>query len=550
MDENIKPTDEIEELEKCENVETGNVPVPDNNTSDTDAPELLSVEKKNKKNHKFGMKKTIVLLVVAIVLVTTLIAGYMIFAPDSDNNDENVVVLYDYELSDVSEIKILNNVSHDDITIKSFMNGTTVEWNIEGQKYDDVNQGKVGYIAQFCKHLESKYVLEYDESKLGEYELNEPLATVNITYADGSSHTVRVGKTYGSSEGAYVTVDNDKHVYVVSVYAHNYFLFPLSTLLNLPSLSKTSLSSQTLYLIDKERNVTMLSYIPGPLSGTEAWYLIEPTISETNSDSIDALFEGIGNVALNSYYCEAAGDDLSVYGFDKPVFELQSYDDNKLLLDHFVIGGKTDESGDEYYCALLHEDDEFNTSPVYTVKADQITLLDFDAVDVSSPYLTALNIYWLRHGVFTIDGETYELTIDRVQKYDDTGKPLEATEDKEATKNTYYINGKQLDELQFKTFYSKVLFLSIEGLVPNDTPKGEKLFSYSLEVVIPVTDSKTGVSYDKEAVYEGAYYKISDTYAVFKNNESDSAVFTVRCRSIDSVKEAMQLLLEGRMPTA
>ena len=48
----------------------------------------------------------------------------------------------------------------------------------------------------------------------------------------------------------------------------------------------------------------------------------------------------------------------------------------------------------------------------------------------------------------------------------------------------------------------------------------------------------------------GAYYKISDTYAVFKNNESDNAVFTVRCRSIDSVVEALGLLLEGRMPTA
>ena len=120
----------------------------------------------------------------------------------------------------------------------------------------------------------------------------------------------------------------------------------------------------------------------------------------------------------------------------------------------------------------------------------------------------------------------------------------------ESTLNTYYLNGKKLDELQFKTFYSKVLFLSIEGVVPNDTEKGEELFSYSFEVEIPITDQQTGKSYIKQATYEGAYYKISDTYAVFKNNESDNAVFTVRCRSIDSVVEALGLLLEGRMPTA
>ncbi len=544
MDENVKPA---EDTAVINGKSTDTLPPEE---ASEDVTEMLSVEKKQTKKRKTSMKKTLLLMSVAILLIIAIIAGYMIFAPEKESDDENVVVLYDRELSEISQIRIRNNVSNDDILLTSFMNGTVQEWNIEGQKYDDVNQNKIGYIAQFCKHLESKYVLEYDESKLGEYELDEPQAIVDITYTDGSTHTVRVGKVYGSFEGAYVTVDDDKHVYAVTVYAHDYFLFPLSELLNLPSLSKTSLGAQTLYLIDSERTVTMLSYIPGPLSGTEAWYLMEPTISETKSESVDALFEGIGNFTLNSYYCEAAGDDLSVYGFNKPILEMQSYDDNKLLLDQLVIGCKTDETSNEYYCAILHEGDEFATSPVYTVKEDQLALLDCDAVDVANPYLTALNIYWLRHGVFTIDGETYELTIDRVQLYDDTGKPIEATSDKEATKNTYYINGKQLDELQFKTFYSKVLFLSIEGLVPNDTPKGDILFSYSLEVVIPITDSKTGVSYKKETVYEGAYYKISDTYAVFKNNESDSAVFTVRCRSIDSVKEAMKLLLEGRMPTA
>ena len=112
------------------------------------------------------------------------------------------------------------------------------------------------------------------------------------------------------------------------------------------------------------------------------------------------------------------------------------------------------------------------------------------------------------------------------------------------------MNGKQLDDMQFKMFYSKVLFLSVEGSVSPQTEKGEELFSYSLSVSIPITDASTGKSYVKDTVYTGVYYKISDTYAVFKSNESENAVFTVRCRSIENVAEALNLLMEGRMPVA
>ena len=513
--------------------------------------ELLSVEKKEKKIKHISMKRSLIIVSVAILLIAAMIAGYMIFGSSGEEENYNVKILYDYEDNQIQKIELTNHTYNEKIIFTPFMNGTVQDWNIEGQKYDDINQTKVKYLVQWCGHMETRYVLEYDAARLNEYGLENPSSTAKISYTDGSEHTVYIGNEYGNREGVYLLLDDVKEIYIVSPYVMDYMGYRMADLLNLPGLNNTSLSCQTLYLINSERMTIQLSYIPGPLSGTEAWYMLLPTISETDTEAIDALFEGIGNLQLNSYLSERVGDDITLYGFDQPLYELQSYDSDTKLLDHLVIGKKVENSEDLYYCALISDEEtDFSEAKVYTISAESFQPLTISAVDLANPYLLALNIYWLRSGVFRIGGQEYVLTIDRQLQYDDAGNVLMSEDGTESTLNTYYINGKKLDEMQFKTFYSKVLFLSIEGVVSNDTEKGEELFSYSLEVEIPITDQQTGKSYIKEATYEGAYYRISDTYAVFQNNESDNAVFTVRCRSIDSVAEALGLLLEGRMPTA
>jgi len=528
------------------------------NDDDALKEDMLSVEKNIKTIRHISMKKTIICAVAIVLAITLTIVAVMLFNKPSDEVDANVKVLYDYNSNtdsltkvNISTVTIQNNIYNDKIVLTSFMNGSTLEWNIEGQRYDDVNQSRVSNVVLYLSYLETKNIIPYDEDKLDEYGLLSPSAVVEATYSDGSSHTLKIGDVYGSEEGAYILLDEDEYIYIVNVYCHDYMLLPLSDLLNLPTLSKTLSSSQSIWLFDENREVTMLSYIPGPLSGAEAWYLLQPTISETNSDAVDELFTNLESVSLSGVYCSEAGEDLSVYGFDKPVSEIQSYDENQELTEQLVIGKKTDRDDDTYYCAILSNGEEFATSPVYLIKSDQIALTRANPINLANPYLVAVNVYWLRHGEFYIGGERYELTIERTTVYDDDGQPLLDEDGVVSTTNKYFLNGLELNDKQFKVFYSKILFLSIEGLVPDSTEKGDVIFSYSLDVVIPVTDATTGEDYEKEAVYEGTYYEIagSETYAVFKNNESDTAVFTVKLTSLDNVKKALDLLLAGKLPT-
>lgn len=512
--------------------------------------EMLSVDKTEKKIRHVSMKKTLILAGIAAVLIVAVLACYLLFGKKPETTDRNVKVLYEHQESEINKITIDNHLTSDRMVILPKQNGTTLEWCIEGQQYDDVDQNKIYYIGLFASTLKSMYVLPKDEKKFAEYGLDQPASEVFIEYEGGETASFKIGNIYGSDEGAYLLFDGADEIYIVNIFAYNYFTIPMADLMKLPSLTRTSTGAQVIYWFDKDRNLTQMAYIPGPLSGVEAYYLLEPTFCETDSESVDAFWEAIGNVALSAFYQAEAGEDLSVFGFDRPNYEMQSYTADEKLLDHFVVGKLVEGYTDTYYCALLGDGQEFATSPVYLVKESVLAPLRVNAADLANPYLVSLNIYWLRHGRFTIGGQDYEITVDRKLRYDDDGKVVVDEDGMEVTENTYYINGKQLDELQFKTFYSKMLFLTIEGITPLDTEKGEEIFTYSLEVVIPVTSEITGVSSRKEAVYEGTYYKINDNYAVFKNNESENAAFTVRIRSIDAIEEALNLLLEGRMPVA
>lgn len=511
--------------------------------------ELLSVEKKDKKIRHMGMKRSIIIVGVAILLIVALILGYVFFWNNEDEVESGIEILYDYERTDITKIAIQNNVEGDDIVLTSFMNGSTQAWNIEGQKYDDVNQNRVKSIAQFASHLESKYILDYEEASLNEYGLKDPSAIVEITYSDGTSQRVTVGDRYGNSEGAYVLVEGKEKIYIVSDYVRIYFTCKLSELLNLPSLSRTAASAQTLSIFDGSRNQTVLSYIPDPIYGTEAWFLIEPTDSETSAEAVDTLFSNLGGLALNSYYCEEAGNDLAKYGFNSPAYELQSYDMAGNLLDHFIVGNISKEDPDSRYCMLIGAEDKLETSPVYLIKENDLKTVYANPVTLANPYMLALNINWLRSGKIVIGDETFEITIDRQIRYDDQGNVLYNDDGSENTTNTYYINGKKLDETQFKYFYRTFLFLQIEGVVSKDTEKKDAVWEYELNVVIPVQNKETGKNEMREMSYTGTYYLVNDSFAVLESNQSENAVFTVRTSSINQVKEALSLLLEGRMPT-
>ena len=521
-----------------------------NEEEDALKDELLTVEKNVKKVKSIGMKKSIVIVSVALLLIVSLILGYVFWWNNDDSTDETEKkILYDYKTIGVAKISIQNNKANEKLVLTSFMNGTTEEWNIEGQKYDDVSQSSLKSIVNYSKYLETKFILPYSDYNLRQYGLESPNAVVEILGKDNTKITIDVGGVYGSNEGTYVRVHGIDEIYVVHDYYRGAFTTPRSQLMILPSLAKTSVSAQILSIIDQNRTPVTLAYIPDAIYGTEAWHLIQPTSSTTESTAVDTLFSNIDAFALTSFYAEKVGTDIEKYGFNKPYLEVQSFDIENKLLDHLIIGNVCEDVEDTRYCVILADGEELQNAKVYLVKNDQVSLLSANPANLATPYLLSLNINWLRKGTITVGDKVYNITIDRKLKYDDTGKVLYNDDGTENTTNTYYINGVKMDELQFKHFYSTMLFLQVEGVIDKDAPKGESIFKYDFDVVIPITDSATGTTTNKEIKYTGDYLTVSQGFAVHKTNQSENAVFTVRVSSIEQVITALNLLIEGRMPT-
>lgn len=507
--------------------------------------EILSVEKKQKKSVNISMKKAILLSSIAVVLIGAILAGVLIFGK-KEETEKKEVQLFEYSANDIEKVEIDNRKYKENIIITPVKGDNDLKWNIEGQQLSDVNQQQVGNVIMFARQMVAYYQFDKADNDLSQYGLGEPTSVVTVTYGNGKVNVIAVGDKYGASEGTYILLNDDDKVYVVSDYVRNYFNYRYSDMLSLPNLANTSAGCQSLYLFNGLEVVTHLAYIPGEFSGTEEWYVLSPTVSQTSSDAVDTLFQNISNLSLSTFV-ELECEDNTKYGLDKPRFELQSYNASGELLNQLVVGNLVDGTDDTYYCQLIDDDNkDIRTSAVYTIKADQLSLVNVDASAVANVYLASINVYWLRSGKFTVNGKDYTLKIDRKLKYDDDGNVI-VQDGIEQSDNTYYINDVLVDDMQFKTFFSKILFLKIEGIVPAETKKGDKLFGYSFETVVPVTDATTGKSYTVDKTYTGEYYQISDTYCVYKNNESENAVFTSRCRSVESVIEAFELMLQGAL---
>jgi len=220
--------------------------------------------------------------------------------------------------------------------------------------------------------------------------------------------------------------------------------------------------------------------------------------------------------------------------------------------------GKESDTAGVYYCVILNsEKAEISKQTLYLVSKDNLGMFTTGVIDIADPYLLSLNIAWLRSGTVTFNGKTHNLTIDRKLRYDDNGNVVNGDDGVPATTNTFNFDGQKLDTNQFKNFYSRILFLSVEGTTPLDTPKSDELFSYTFDVEIPITGTDGTVKVLK-LKYTGQYNKINENYAVFsykvlteegKEYITGAGVFTVRITALDKVENDYSRLINGTLPT-
>ena len=432
--------------------------------------------------------------------------------------------------------------SADDIKSLDFMvddTETTFEKKDDSWvKKDDtdfpVNQSTLDSAASSVTSVESDRVLE-DVDNLAEYGLDSPANIIKIVTksededGDDTTATLYVGDENSSTSQYYVRKDDDeKTVYLVDSSCVEPFtktLYDYAQMEDFPAISSTdtitkiSVDGDNSYELKKDADTSVWSV---NANGEE---------DKADSATVSSLVSSFGSMAYNSmadYKCE----DKSKYGLDKPYStitvdyqeEAETSDDNAETSDSETPdSAETTEMVDKQLTILVgNEADDSNryvmvndSNEVYTMSEETLSALtdktEEDFWDMTVSYVSVNSLASLK---VNYQGTDYKVNASRETSTDEDGNDTETV--------TYKLDGADLDETTFTTFYNKLINMAAQKrLTEKYDPDGDA----ELTVTFTEEDGDTlEVSYYS---YDTNYYAaVVDNKVYLVNKMNVKELFT------------------------
>ena len=409
--------------------------------------------------------------------------------------------------------------SADDIKSLDFMvddTETTFEKKDDSWvKKDDtdfpVNQSTLDSAASSVTSVESDRVLE-DVDDLAEYGLDSPANTIKIVTksededGDDTTTTLYVGDENSSTSQYYVRKDDEKTVYLVDSSCVEPFtktLYDYAQMEDFPAISSTdtitkiSVDGDNSYELKKDADTSVWSV---SANGEE---------DKADSATVSSLVSSFGSMAYNSmadYKCE----DKSKYGLDKPYStitvdyqeEAETSDDNAETSDSETPdSAETTEMVDKQLTILVgNEADDSNryvmvndSNEVYTMSEETLSALtdktEEDFWDMTVSYVSVNSLASLK---VNYQGTDYKVNASRETSTDEDGNDTETV--------TYKLDGADLDETTFTTFYNKLINMAAQKRLT--------------EIYDPDGDAERTVTFTEEDgdTLEVSYYSYDTNY--------------------------------------
>ncbi|CDD78317.1 putative uncharacterized protein [Ruminococcus sp. CAG:9] len=362
-----------------------------------------------------------------------------------------------------------------------------------------VNQTTLDSAASAIASVDSDRVLE-DVDDLSEYGLDSPSNTIKIVTksdeedGDDITTTLYVGDENSSTSQYYVRKDDDeKTVYLIDSSCVEPFTKSLNdyaqmedfpAISNTDTITKISVNGDNSYELSKDEDTSTWS-----VKGSE-------DEEKADSATVSSLVSSFGSMAYSSladYKC----DDKSKYGLDKPYATItvdyqeevadddtqdnttapseaadedassaeENSDDAKQDTESddedsseeetkmadkqltILVGNKTDDSN-RY--VMVNDSNE-----VYTMSTDSLSALtdksEEDFWDMTVSYVSLNSLGSLK---VNYQGSDYKVNVSRETSTDDDGNDTETV--------TYKLNGSDLDETTFTTFYNKLINMTAQ----------------------------------------------------------------------------------------
>ena len=447
------------------------------------------------------MKKKTVKLVSAVVVLGVLCAAY-------EGVNYYVTSQEEKETEENDTSVDLVSLEADDITAVSF---TADQDNIEFDKKDDtwteksdadfpVNQDTVDSAVKGVASLTADQEIS-DVEDLSEYDLDSPQNTITLTTADGDT-TLEVGMESSNNQYYVKKAEDDKNVYLVSSTSIEPFMGTLYDFAESGTFPSVTSATITDVKVDKENGYEITQDADNLF-----WNVSDgETTEKADTTKAGTVTSAVGSLAYDKFVDYNCTDD-SKYGFDDPYAVITvKYTEDEVAADTSEDADASDEDSSEeeqetqtvektltIYVGDETGDDRYvkvdDSKEVYTITKDSLTdildstMSDFYSMTVS--YVSANDLDSLEvqsaDGDHTINVVTETVKAEDEDTTDDTDSSDESSSDdeEETTTTTYKLDGEDLDESTFTTFYNKLINMTAqERLTEEYTPEGDPAYTF------------------------------------------------------------------------
>ena len=432
------------------------------------------------------MKKKTVKLVSAVVVLGVACGAYV--------GVNSYVSSQEKKESEEEDTSVeLTNLSTDNITSVAFTAGQD---NVEFDKKDDtwseksdadfpVNQDTVNSAVGGVASLSAAQEIS-DVEDLSEYDLDSPQNEIKLTTDDGDT-VLQIGMENTSTSQYYVKKsDDDKNVYLVDSSAVEPFMGTLYDFAESGTFPSVTSSTITEVKVDKEDGYE-LTQDPDNLF----WNISDGKTSErADTDKAGTVTSAIGSLSYDSFVDYNCTDD-SKYGFDDPYAVITAkYTEEEAVEDESSTDSDTEDDSEEAETKTVDKEitiyvgdetgsDRYvkvnDSKEVYTITEDSLTdILDSTVSDFYSLSVNYLSVNSLDSlEVKTPDGD-HTVTVTR-----ETTKDSDDEDAEETTTVSYKLDGADLDDTTFTTFYNKLNNMTAQQRLTEDyTPEGDPAYTF------------------------------------------------------------------------
>lgn len=452
------------------------------------------------------MKKKTVKLVSAVVVLGVACGAYVGVnsyvssqeAKEAEEEDKSVDLI---------------SLKADDVTAVSFKaDDADVEFDRKDDSWTEkldadfpVNQDTVDDAVKGVASLTADQEIS-DVEDLSQYELDDPQNTITLTTADGDT-TLQVGMESSNNQYYVKKVDDDKNVYLVASTSLEPFMGGLYDFAESGTFPSVTSATITDVKVDKEDGYELTQ------DADNLFWNVSDGKDTEKADTTKAgnVTSAIGSLAYDKFVDYNCMDDAK-YGFDDPYAVVTVKYTEEEAVESDENTEDTDSSEDEQDTQTVEKtltiyvgdetgDDRYvkvdDSKEVYTITKDSLTdILDSTAADfysLSVNYVSVNDLDTLevksddgnhtvdvvRETVKAEDEEESDTDADSTDSSEDSSADADSSDATETTTTSYELDGEDMDETAFTTFYNKLINITAqERLTEKYTPEGDAAYTF------------------------------------------------------------------------